>query len=315
MRDPLSRQLSAFPSPSDSWLQRVRENLRQLFVPVRVFPSSANGAPLHALKWERSARSSRAQGISLLTHAVVISVLALLARHPATKKAIGNSTLGQLPPILQAPPDLPDALRSLQPNAGSGSGSGHDTLPTRAGNLPAISSIQLLKPKIPLNLHPEMPIPPTILDPSAPRILTAVDNIGLPWMHEQNNSSGRSKGTTIGDGPDGNAIGNTPGDGVGVGNTPGIHRPGMVWPKCAYCPDPQYTDEAREAKVQGTVTLEVLVGADGRAAQIRILKGIGLGLDERAVSAIRTWKFVPAHDAAQRPLPAWVTVETVFRLF
>ena len=62
------------------------------------------------------------------------------------------------------------------------------------------------------------------------------------------------------------------------------------------------------------MTLLVLVGADGRAAQIRIVKGIGLGLDERAVQTIRTWKFVPAH-VARHTVPTWVTVEAVFRLF
>jgi TonB family protein len=90
---------------------------------------------------------------------------------------------------------------------------------------------------------------------------------------------------------------------------------GVTWPKCAYCPDPQYSDEAREAKLQGAVTLQVLVGADGRASQIRVVRGIGLGLDERAVQAIRGWKFVPALDASRRAVPAWVTVEAVFRLF
>jgi periplasmic protein TonB len=67
--------------------------------------------------------------------------------------------------------------------------------------------------------------------------------------------------------------------------------------------------------MQGKVTLRVLVGADGRATQIRIVQGIGMGLDERAEQAIRGWKFVPARDAAHRAVPAWVTVEAVFRLF
>jgi protein TonB len=133
-------------------------------------------------------------------------------------------------------------------------------------------------------------------------------------MPDQNNSSGRGKGRTIGDGP-GDSIGDAPGDGVGRGRTPGFYNPGTTLPSCVYCPDPQYTDEAREAKLQGTVTLEVLVGADGRASQIRIVKGIGLGLDERAEQAIRGWKFVLAHDASRRIVPAWVTVEAVFRLF
>jgi protein TonB len=82
-----------------------------------------------------------------------------------------------------------------------------------------------------------------------------------------------------------------------------------------YCPYPTYTDEARHGKVQGAVTLQVLVGADGRAQDVRIVKGIGFGLDERAVETVRGWKFIPARDGAKRAVPAWVTVEAVFRLF
>jgi protein TonB len=67
--------------------------------------------------------------------------------------------------------------------------------------------------------------------------------------------------------------------------------------------------------VQGTVTLAVLVGADGRAHGVRVVKGIGFGLDERAVETVRGWKFVPARDGGKRAVAAWVTVETVFRLF
>ncbi len=58
---------------------------------------------------------------------------------------------------------------------------------------------------------------------------------------------------------------------------------GMTMPVCVTCPLPLYTDEARKIKMQGTVTLRVLVGADGRAAQIRVARGVGYGLDERAV--------------------------------
>jgi TonB family protein len=57
------------------------------------------------------------------------------------------------------------------------------------------------------------------------------------------------------------------------------------------------------------------VSADGRAEQIRIVQGIGFGLDERAAEAARTWKFIPARDAARRAVPTWVTIEAVFRLF
>jgi periplasmic protein TonB len=172
-----------------------------------------------------------------------------------------------------------------------------------------------LKPTIPDNQQHELPAPPTILDASAPPILKPVDNIGLPWMPERNGSSGIGKGTTIGSGPNDDSMGDTPGKGIGIGGPPGPYHSGVTAVKCAYCPDPQYTDEAREAKIQGRVLLQVLVGADGRASQVRIVQGIGLGLDERAAQAVHAWKFIPAYDGTHRPVATWVTVEANFRLF
>src|SRR5260370_33417048 len=112
-------------------------------------------------------------------------------------------------------------------------------------------------------------------------------------MADRNNCSGRGKGNTIGEGPNEESMGNIPGSGVGVGGPPGAYRPGVTSPTGAHCPDPQYTDEAREAKLQGKVTLQVLVGADGRALQVRVVQGIGLGLDERASQASRDCELVP----------------------
>ena len=86
-------------------------------------------------------------------------------------------------------------------------------------------------------------------------------------------------------------------------------------PVCNICPYPIYTDEARKVKMQGTVTLRVLVGTDGRASEIRVIRGVGYGLEERAVQTVRGWKFTPARDATRRPIAVWVTIEAVFRLF
>jgi protein TonB len=314
MRDPFSRLFSSLPSSQGSLLHRIRDNFQQLLTPARIFPSAANGAPIHLPRWERSPRTGRAQGVSLATHAAIITAILLVVSHPPVSKRPPRPTGGDTPGLIPLPPHLLDRLLGHSPSGGNGSGTGHDLLPPTQGNLPPRSSIQLLKPTIPQNRNPELPVPPTILDASAPRILTPVDNIGLPWMPDRNNSSGRGKGHTIGDGPD-DSIGSSPGDLAGVGGPQDPYQAGVTLPKCAYCPDPQYTDEAREAKVQGKVTLRVLVSADGRAAQIRIVQGIGLGLDERAAEAVRTWKFIPARDAARRAIPAWVTIEAVFRLF
>jgi periplasmic protein TonB len=108
----------------------------------------------------------------------------------------------------------------------------------------------------------------------------------------------------------GDTAGSDEGDGIGS-----PYANGVSIPICNVCPYPVYTDEARQVKMQGTVTLRVLVGADGKASEIRVVRGVGYGLEERAVQTVRGWKFKPARDASQRALPAWVTIEVVFRLF
>src|SRR5262249_40199850 len=90
---------------------------------------------------------------------------------------------------------------------------------------------------------------------------------------------------------------------------------GVYAVRCLYCPDPEYTDEARKEKLQGTVTLQGLVRADGRGGQVKIVRGIGLGLGESAIRRGGSWEFEPARDAARNPIAQWVTVETTYRLF
>ena len=311
MRDPFFRPFSS--STRDSLLQRIRENFRQAFSPARIFPSSANGAPLHAVRWERSARSNRAHSASLLTHAAVIGVLLIAAVHPPKvdkNKPPSDGTGG----IFSVPRGLLDELHSLNPSNGRGSGGGKTPIPTTTGSLLPVSSIQIVRPSLPPKRESLVPVPPTILDPAAPAVLTSVNKIGLPWMRDDTNSPGPGDSNTIGNSK-GRTMGDSSTDGPGgEGDSLSPYRPGVTLPTCVYCPDPQYTDEAREAKLQGRVALRVLVGADGRASQIQIFQGIGLGLDDRAVQSVRSWKFAPAHDGARRAVPAWITIEIIFRL-
>jgi periplasmic protein TonB len=319
MRDPHLRvfpgnDASANFSSEDSWLNRVRENLGQLLIPAHLKPSSANGAPIHLLKFEKSPRPARAQGASLITHAAIFGgLIFLLANGPRNVPLrTGTGT------VLHVPPDIPAAvLRSLtSEHASDGSGSEGDKnpIPATHANLPPLSSLVLVKPTLPQEPHPNLPEPPTIFDRSAVAVLAPTEKIGLPWMQQDTNSAGPGKKHGIGSGDDGTLGDGAPGP-AGYGSSNNPYAPGVTAPGCAYCPYPTYTDDARHGKVQGTVTLQVLVGADGRAQAIRLVKGIGFGLDARAVETVRGWKFTPARDGVHRPIAAWVTVEAVFRLF
>ncbi len=86
-------------------------------------------------------------------------------------------------------------------------------------------------------------------------------------------------------------------------------------PIAIYKPEPPYSEEARKAKYQGTVVLWIVVDVQGNVTpDIRVVKPLGLGLDEKAVETVRTWKFQPARRNGA-PVPVHVMVEISFRLF
>jgi len=132
-------------------------------------------------------------------------------------------------------------------------------------------------------------------------------------------SSGTGSGGGIGSGS-GGGVGSGRGPGVGPGAGGGIggglYRVGggVSAPRPIYSPDPEYSDEARKAKYQGTVVLWLVVGPDGRPRDIHLARSLGMGLDEKALEAVRTWRFEPARKDGQ-PVSVQINVEVTFRLY
>ena len=132
-------------------------------------------------------------------------------------------------------------------------------------------------------------------------------------------SNGTGAGGGIGSG-EGGGVGSGSGPGVGPGYGGGIgggaYRVGggVSAPRVLFSPDPEYSEEARKAKYQGTVVLWVVVGPDGRPRDIRVQRTLGLGLDEKAIEAVRQWKFDPARKNGQ-PVAVQINVEVNFRLY
>jgi len=88
---------------------------------------------------------------------------------------------------------------------------------------------------------------------------------------------------------------------------------GVSPPKVIFSPDPEYSEEARQAKYQGTVVLGMVVDSDGHPYRIRILRSVGYGLDEKAIEAVKRWRFNPAMKD-NIPVAVFVSVEVDFRL-
>jgi TonB family protein len=89
---------------------------------------------------------------------------------------------------------------------------------------------------------------------------------------------------------------------------------GMSPPHGTYDPDPEYSEEARKVKYQGTVVVSLIVDASGAPRDLQIAKPLGLGLDEKAIEAVSTWKFEPARKDG-KPVSVVINVEVNFRLY
>jgi TonB family protein len=77
--------------------------------------------------------------------------------------------------------------------------------------------------------------------------------------------------------------------------------------------NPQYSEEARQARLNGTVTLALIVGVHGDVSSVKVLRGLGMGLDEKAIEAAKKWKFMPGMKGGH-PVPVIANVEMHFRI-
>jgi len=110
--------------------------------------------------------------------------------------------------------------------------------------------------------------------------------------------------------------GGTGAGGTGGGIGGGVFRPGrgVTPPRAIFSPTPEFSEEARKAKYQGTCTLMIVVATDGRPTNIRVVNSLGMGLDEKAIETVKTWKFEPAMKDG-KPVAVQISVEVEFRLY
>ncbi len=218
--------------------------------------------------------------------------------------------------------DLPP-LKPAQTQAGGGGGGGdHDVLQASRGKLPKFSMQQITPPAAVIrNLNPKLAVEPTIVIP--PQVQLAINNnmpnLGDPMSHAVLPSNGTGSGSGIGEGSGGGVgkgkgPGFGPGEGGGTGG--GVFRvgAGVSPPVPIYQPEPEFSEEARKAKYQGVCTLGLVVGTDGRPTNIRVLSSLGMGLDEKAIEAVKNWKFEPGKKDGHA-VATEIAVEVEFHLY
>jgi len=255
--------------------------------------------------------------ISACLHAgaiVLIVTLTTVPNNPITKPLMDRI----FTPV-DVPPHQPMAARE---HHGGGGGGQHDLTPARFGQLARFSPREFVAPTThPTETQPPLMMEPTILADALPNIQPIdFSKLGNPAGVHYGTSGGTGKDGGIGDGGKGGGVGDKNGPGYGNGDGPdSITTQGsgsggrLTAPVLLFQTQPEYSEDARRARMQGTVVVRIEIDAQGRPRDPRVLQSLGLGLDERAVDTVMRWKFKAATRDG-RPIAATAMIEVTFRL-
>jgi protein TonB len=277
-------------------------------------------APLHANRRSRALPVA----ISGAVHGMAGLLVVVLA-----SAGLGTTVVARLDPADLAAYRL---VFLAQPGPGGGGGGGglRQSTPARAARRMGthalsspVPSVEVPRPLEPRPAPPEAPVPPPeppIVAPVASQPGDDRDERGVidqpasPSPTSQGPGDGGGSGSGLGTG-----IGEGDGPGIGAGSGGGTgggpYRPGsgIEPPRLLREVRADYSEDARRRGVQGEVLLEIVVRRDGSTGDVRLVRGLGYGLDARAIDAVRQWRFLPARRLGQ-PVDVLVEVAVEFRL-
>jgi TonB family protein len=298
------------------WYRSLWSGLCDLFRPLP--PLDVTSKPVLVRNiWGQYGRQKKSWVASVALQSAAVVLVFSIVSTPAVQRHVLRMVPLIAPDIEPYQPKIPPEQQAMR---GGGGGGDRSPLPASKGRLPKAALKQFTPPMaVVQNLNPKLAMEPTIIaPPNVPLPPVNMSQYGDPLAKIGPPSNGPGSGAGIGSGigggvGDGRGGGFGPGEGGAFGG--GVFRAGggVSAPALVYKLEPEYSEEARKAKYQGTVVLYVEVDANGRARNIRVLRSLGLGLDEKAIEAVNKWKFRPGMKDG-RPVTVAATIEVNFRL-
>jgi periplasmic protein TonB len=319
-------RFSGLPQMHQSMVTSLLRNIKDALFPERLPPLRLTSRPVAVGEIWTARRHKKATSGSLTLHAMGIAALVAISlwpHHATVAKPDEHVTL-IAPPLTDYQPVMKPAV-APQVLAGGGGGGNAAKIFESKGHLPKIAPQQIAPPTVEiLNNKPKLAVEATVV---APPNVKLPDNPNMPNLG--NPMSARVTGPASNGSGTGGGIGSGASNGVGSGTGPG-HGPGqgggfgggiyklgdigVTAPVAKFTPEPDFSEEARKAKYQGTVVLGAIIGPDGRPRNIRVIRSLGMGLDEKAIERVRTWLFEPGKKNGT-PVAVTMNLEVDFRLF
>jgi len=315
--DHLSRLLVA--EVEEPWYRSFFRNIKETFNPPKLPPLEVTSKPV-AVKdiWGLYGRQKKSFMMSTGFQIGVVVVLFTVFSSKIVQQQVKQMTTLIMPTDVD--PFVPKAAPKKQTMGGGGGGGDRSPLPASKGRLPKASLRQFTPPMAVVNNpNPKLSMEPSIIAPpdvNLPQVNMAQYGDPLAKIGPPSNGTGSGGGIGSGNGGgvgSGKGGGFGPGEGGGVGGGPYRVGGGVSSPTLLYKKEPEYSEEARKAKYQGTVLLYVEVDPSGRATNIKVQRSLGLGLDEKAIEAVKQWKFKPGYKDG-KPVTVAATIEVNFRL-
>jgi protein TonB len=294
----------------------IADNIYDLLYPRKLPPLVLTSKPIPVRDPMDEKRTKASAIIAVLTHVVIIALI--LWAFLAVKKAVTKKN--QLLTNVDVSQYMPIAPKGPQMGGGGGGGS-HDIIQTPKGRLPKFEEQPITPPMVIKNDHPKLAVEPAIMMPKDIQLPNNnLPNLGDPRTNivgPASNGSGSGAGMGTGSGGGiGSGKGNGYGPGEGGGYGGGLYHVGggVSAPQLVFAPDPEFSDEARRAKYQGVCVVSLIVDAQGNPQRVQVVRHLGMGLDEKAVEAVKQYKFKPA-TLQGKPVPVEVNIEVNFRIY
>jgi TonB family protein len=254
--------------------------------------------------------------VSFLIHAVVITLILTLAFKARTNVALMPTTV--VTPLdfkLTTPQDI---LPAAKVQGGGGGGGAHEMIEPSRGRQPVVAKTEVTPPQIIRIDRPRLAVAPTEMV-KLPDNNNALPNLGMSQSPQillaaQGKGSGSGFGQGLGGGLGaGHGTGSGPGSGGGNGGGLMSVGGGVSAPQVIHSVQPEFTDEARRANYQGSVSVQLIVDSQGNPQNVRLVSHLGMGLDEKAIDAVRQYRFKPAMYQGH-PVAVQILVDIDFHL-
>jgi periplasmic protein TonB len=278
-------------------LRSLWGGLRELIVPNGLSPLVLR--PVGGVDRTSEGRGYRSTGWAVAAHVFAILVVGFAA---TTQIHIAAPVKTMAVSELVVPPKI---------NAMGGGGGQRGETPVTKGTPPKFADVQLVPPKAPPMVDPKIKIEPTIEVQKDVKMASSIPQIGVANSPIIGFSMGNGSGTGLGSG---NGSGLGPGSGGNTGGGPRRIGGGVSAPQVIYQVEPEFSEEARKAKVAGNVLVNLWVDTNGNPSHVHVIRGVGMGLDEKAVEAVKQYKFKPAMENG-KPVLVELNIEVNFQIF